>query len=179
MKQKQMYEEPSTRKQDPPGKMLAGIRLKKANLKGANYRSAMLAGADLREADLEDADLTGAMLMGANLSGATAVNANFEGLVIGSEGVKTAEDWLEIKDAFGESLVLSLDFGAEGPIGPSALFTDAELWVGPEDLAAVQAAAFEASTRLHDAARPPRTEGTHRVALTLALFEMTQEREDS
>ncbi len=63
--------------------------------------------------------------------------------------------------------------------GKRALFTDAELWVGPEDLAAVQAAAFEASTRLHDAARPPRTEGTHRVALTLALFEMTQEREDS
>jgi phosphoribosylformimino-5-aminoimidazole carboxamide ribotide isomerase len=49
-------------------------------------------------------------------------------LVIGSEGVKTAEDWLEIKEAFGESLVLSLDFGAEGPIGPSALFTDADLW---------------------------------------------------
>ena len=78
MKQKQVYEDQSTRKPDPPGRMLAGKRLKKANLKGANLRQAMLAGADLREADLENADLTGAMLLGANLSGANLVNANFE-----------------------------------------------------------------------------------------------------
>src|SRR5262245_787419 len=49
-------------------------------------------------------------------------------LVIGSEGVKTAADWLEIKEAFGESVVLSLDFDAEGPRGPGALFADADLW---------------------------------------------------
>jgi phosphoribosylformimino-5-aminoimidazole carboxamide ribotide isomerase len=49
-------------------------------------------------------------------------------LVIGSEGVKTAGDWLEIKQAFGESVVLSLDFDAEGPRGPGALFADAGLW---------------------------------------------------
>jgi HisA/HisF family protein len=49
-------------------------------------------------------------------------------LVIGSEGVKTAGDWLEIKQAFGESVVLSLDFDAEGPRGPGALFADADLW---------------------------------------------------
>ena len=78
MKQKQVYEDRSTRKPDPPGQMLAGKRLKKANLKGANLRQAMLAGADLRDADLENADLTGAMLLGANLSGANLVNANFE-----------------------------------------------------------------------------------------------------
>jgi uncharacterized protein YjbI with pentapeptide repeats len=62
--------------------MLAGQRLKNANLKGANFRSAMLAGADLREADLEDADLSGAMLLGANLGHAKLVNANFEGAML-------------------------------------------------------------------------------------------------
>jgi HisA/HisF family protein len=49
-------------------------------------------------------------------------------LVIGSEGVKTAGDWLEIKQAFGESVVLSLDFDAEGPRGPGALFAETDLW---------------------------------------------------
>ena len=75
---KPVYEERSRRKPDPPGQMLAGKRLKKANLKGENLRSAMLAGADLREADLEGADLRGAMLLGANLSEANLVNANLE-----------------------------------------------------------------------------------------------------
>jgi hypothetical protein len=82
MKQKQVYEDQSRRKPDPPGQMLAGKRFKKEKLKGANLRSAMLAGADLREADLEDADLTGAMLLGANLSGANLVNANFENAML-------------------------------------------------------------------------------------------------
>jgi DNA-binding transcriptional ArsR family regulator len=63
--------------------------------------------------------------------------------------------------------------------GRPAMFTDAELWVSADDLEAARVAALEASTRLHDAARPPRTEGTRRVAMTLALFEMTQEAEDS
>ncbi|MGE3528711.1 MAG: HisA/HisF-related TIM barrel protein [Methyloceanibacter sp.] len=49
-------------------------------------------------------------------------------LVIGSESLKSAGDWLEIKRAFGANLVLSLDFGAEGPRGPAALFADAGLW---------------------------------------------------
>jgi hypothetical protein len=75
---KQVYDDRSRRKSDPPGRMLAAKRLKKANLKGANFRSAMLAGADLREADLEDADLAGAMLFGANLSDAKLINANLE-----------------------------------------------------------------------------------------------------
>ena len=51
-------------------------------------------------------------------------------------------------------------------------FTDAELWVTEEDLAAVTAALTEASTLLHAAARPPRSEGTVKVAMTAALFEM-------
>ena len=82
MKQKQVYEDQSRRKPDPPGQLLAGKRLKKEKLKGANLRSAMLAGADLRETDLEDADLTGAMLLGANLSGANLVNATFENAML-------------------------------------------------------------------------------------------------
>jgi hypothetical protein len=82
MKQKQAYEDQSRRKPDPPGQMLAGKRLKQANLKGANLRSAMLAGADLRKADLEGADLTGAMLLGANLSDAKLVDAIFENAML-------------------------------------------------------------------------------------------------
>jgi hypothetical protein len=68
--------------EQPPTKMLAGKKLKKARLKGANFSRAMLAGADLRQADLEDADLRGAMLLGANLSGANLVNADFEGAML-------------------------------------------------------------------------------------------------
>jgi len=79
---KQVHEDQSREKADPPGQMLAGKRLKKEKLKGANLRSAMLAGADLRQADLEDADLKGAMLSGANLSGANLVNANFENAML-------------------------------------------------------------------------------------------------
>jgi hypothetical protein len=82
LKQKEVYEDRSTRKPDPPGQMLAGKRLKKANLKGANLRSAMLAGADLRGADLAGADLTAAMLLGANLSHAKLVDAIFENAML-------------------------------------------------------------------------------------------------
>jgi HisA/HisF family protein len=64
-------------------------------------------------------------------------------LVIGSEGVKTAGDWLEIKQAFGESVVLSLDFDAEGPRGPSALFADTNLW--PDRIIAMNLARVGAS----------------------------------
>lgn len=52
-------------------------------------------------------------------------------------------------------------------------FTDAELWVSEEDYLAVRASLQEASERLHASARPPRTEGTIKVAMTAALFEMT------
>jgi hypothetical protein len=78
MKQKQVYEEQSTRKPVTSGQMLAGKRLKHAKMNGADLRSAMLAGADLRQAELQGADLTGAMLLGANLSGANLVDAIFQ-----------------------------------------------------------------------------------------------------
>lgn len=51
-------------------------------------------------------------------------------------------------------------------------FTDAELWVSEEDYLAVRASLQEASQRLHACARPPRSEGTIKVALSAALFEM-------
>lgn len=49
-------------------------------------------------------------------------------LVIGSEGLAAVDDWREIQEAFGESVVLSLDFGTDGSRGPEPLFSDPELW---------------------------------------------------
>ncbi|MCU1692553.1 MAG: ArsR family transcriptional regulator [Frankiales bacterium] len=49
---------------------------------------------------------------------------------------------------------------------------DAELWVDPELYADVVVRVRAALQDLHDAARPPRTEGTRRVAATVALFGM-------
>jgi phosphoribosylformimino-5-aminoimidazole carboxamide ribotide isomerase len=49
-------------------------------------------------------------------------------LVIGSESLAGVEDWLGIHAAFGEGVVLSLDFDAGGRKGPDALFDDASLW---------------------------------------------------
>ena len=51
-------------------------------------------------------------------------------------------------------------------------FSDAELWVTPEDYATATEAIDRASTTLHGAARPPRSEGTIKVAFSAALFEM-------
>ncbi len=49
-------------------------------------------------------------------------------LVIGSESLAGVDDWREIHAAFGESVVLSLDFDAGGRRGPDALFDDPSLW---------------------------------------------------
>ncbi len=51
-------------------------------------------------------------------------------------------------------------------------FTDAELWVTPEIWQDCAELVDQASTLLHDAARPPRTPGTIRVAMSAALFPM-------
>lgn len=51
-------------------------------------------------------------------------------------------------------------------------YSDAEVWVAPEDFERARDALGEASTILHSGARPPRTEGTVRTGFTAALFEM-------
>jgi HisA/HisF family protein len=51
-------------------------------------------------------------------------------LVIGSENLRSADDWREINEAFEESVVLSLDCDAGGPIGLGALFDDPASWPG-------------------------------------------------
>jgi HisA/HisF family protein len=51
-------------------------------------------------------------------------------LVIGSESLAAADDWREIWDTFGDSVVLSLDFDAQGQRGPGTLFADSGLWPG-------------------------------------------------
>jgi phosphoribosylformimino-5-aminoimidazole carboxamide ribotide isomerase len=49
-------------------------------------------------------------------------------LVIGSESLAAVDDWLSIREAFGQSVVLSLDFDSGGRKGPAALFDDPDLW---------------------------------------------------
>lgn len=49
-------------------------------------------------------------------------------LVIGSESLAGVDDWLSIHEAFGQSVVLSLDFDAGGRNGPASLFDDPSLW---------------------------------------------------
>lgn len=48
-------------------------------------------------------------------------------LVIGTESLPSIDNWNELHSAFGETLVLSLDFAAEAR-GPEPLFADASLW---------------------------------------------------
>ena len=61
-------------------------------------------------------------------------------------------------------------------LGTRSHYSDAELWVSPEDYTEVEAAITAASVALHAAARPPRTDGTVRVSLTTAMFRMEQDR---
>jgi phosphoribosylformimino-5-aminoimidazole carboxamide ribotide isomerase len=49
-------------------------------------------------------------------------------LVIGSESLPSTDNWQEIHAAFGESVVLSLDFVTDGGRGPERLFSDPDLW---------------------------------------------------
>jgi phosphoribosylformimino-5-aminoimidazole carboxamide ribotide isomerase len=51
-------------------------------------------------------------------------------LVIGSEALAAIEDWRDLREEFGEDLVLSLDFDSAGRRGPGALFDDRALWPG-------------------------------------------------
>lgn len=56
--------------------------------------------------------------------------------------------------------------------GTPSRFTDADLWVEPAVWEKVTALLDEASTLLHASARPPRTAGTVRAALSVAAFRL-------
>lgn len=49
-------------------------------------------------------------------------------LVVGSETIASLEDWREIREDFGSSLVLSLDFDEQGLRGPKELMGEPALW---------------------------------------------------
>lgn len=51
--------------------------------------------------------------------------------------------------------------------------TDAELWVDPDAYDRAQGLLERASVLLHASARPPRTQGTTRMNLSAAIFQMT------
>ncbi|HEX9752463.1 MAG TPA: HisA/HisF-related TIM barrel protein [Methyloceanibacter sp.] len=65
-------------------------------------------------------------------------------LVIGTESLAEVDDWREIHGAFGESVVLSLDFGTDGSRGPEPLFSNPALW--PQRLIAMDLTRVGADT---------------------------------
>ena len=58
-------------------------------------------------------------------------------------------------------------------VAAPSTYADAELWVSDEVLLDVRDRVHQAMRLLHDAARPPRSEGTRPVNATVALFGMT------
>ena len=86
----------------------------------------------------------------------------------GSRGRSTPEGRLAWARAMAAELVRRVEQWGQRP----GTFTDAELWVSEEDYLAVRASLLEASDRLHASAQPPRSEGTIKIAMTAALFEM-------
>ena len=56
--------------------------------------------------------------------------------------------------------------------GTRSRFTDADLWVEPDVWDRVTALLDEAGSLLHASARPPRSEGTIRTALSVAAFQL-------
>src|SRR4051794_15720815 len=65
---------------------------------------------------------------------------------------------------------------AQRRFGPRSHFTDAALWVAPEVWDDVLDRLTEASRLLHEAARPPRTEGTVRANLSVFAFPLEPDR---
>jgi DNA-binding transcriptional ArsR family regulator len=53
-------------------------------------------------------------------------------------------------------------------------FVDAELWVDPDTWVRCVELVHESATLFHAAAKPPRTEGTVKVAMSAALFPLTE-----
>lgn len=72
--------------------------------------------------------------------------------------------------AMGQELVRRYD--DRDPAPGRAYFCDAELWVDDETWARALALVEEAGRLVHDAARPPRTDGARRTNLSIAAFGM-------
>ncbi len=64
-------------------------------------------------------------------------------------------------------------------LGPPRQFCDAELWVSDGDWSEVRDLVERAGRLLHERARPPRTAGTQKVALTIAAFGLQDTGADS
>ncbi len=78
----------------------------------------------------------------------------------------------EEREAWVGAMAAELVRRTSDACGTPGNFTDAELWVTPAVFEEVRALLKECSDRLHGAARSPRAEGTVKVALTSAIFEM-------
>ena len=87
--------------------------------------------------------------------------------------LSSVEDRAFYVRAMAEEMVRRAHLSAAGT---RSHFTDAELWVSPEDYAEVEAAITAASVALHAAARPPRSDGAVRVSPTAAMFRMETDR---
>ena len=80
----------------------------------------------------------------------------------------SADDLEEYVRAMASELVRRYAGRLRG--GPRGNLSDAEVWVDPATYDRALELVTEASNLLHASARPPRTEGTMRANLTVALF---------
>ncbi|MGI8701024.1 MAG: ArsR/SmtB family transcription factor [Nocardioidaceae bacterium] len=72
----------------------------------------------------------------------------------------------QLVDAVATELVRRSAYRRPGP----SYLSDAELWVDPATWRRCTDLVSEASTLIHDAAQPPRTDGTVRVTMSAVLF---------
>ena len=96
-------------------------------------------------------------------------------LVIGSESLTAPTPGARIHAAFGEGVVLSLDFDADGRKGPDALFDDASLWprrviamnlsrVGTDPAPTPMASSPSSACRTAPPSSPPAASGTRAIS---------------
>jgi DNA-binding transcriptional ArsR family regulator len=79
----------------------------------------------------------------------------------------------EEREAWVRAMAAELVRRTTAAAGTPGNFTDAELWVTPEVFEEVKTLLKQCSDRLHGAAQPPRSDGTVKVAMTSAIFEMS------
>lgn len=80
----------------------------------------------------------------------------------------------EEREAWVRAMAAELVRRTSAAEGSPGQFTDAELWVTPEVFEEVRTLLKQCSDRIHGAAQPPRTDGTIKVAMTTAYFEMAR-----